>query len=70
MSILNRMKQQQGVENNNISQQGAEPSEYDLSKQDIEMLLTLIKDSTFKGEHVETLYSLVYKLQQQYLQKK
>lgn len=60
MSILNRMKQQQGDE----------PGEYDLSKQDIEMLLTLIKDSTFKGEHVETLYALVYKLQQQYLQKK
>jgi hypothetical protein len=60
MSILNRMKQQQGVEN----------AEFDLSKQDIEMLLTLIKDSTFKGEHVETLYGLVYKLQQQYLQKK
>ena len=70
MSILNRMKQQQGVENNNITQQGDEPGEYDLSKQDIEMLLTLIKDSTFKGEHVETLYALVYKLQQQYLQKK
>jgi hypothetical protein len=38
----------------------------DLSKGEIELLLLLIKDSSFKGEHVETIYSLVYKLQQYY----
>ena len=38
----------------------------DLSKGEIELLLVLIKDSSFKGEHVETIYSLVYKLQQYY----
>ena len=39
---------------------------FSLSKQEIEFLLILIKDANFKGEHVELLYSLVYKLQQQY----
>ena len=48
-----------------------EPSQAPLSslvfsKQEIELLLLTIKDSSFKGEHVETIYNLVYKLQQQY----
>lgn len=38
-----------------------------LSKQEIELLLELIKQATFKGEHIETLYHLVLKLQNQYL---
>jgi hypothetical protein len=40
-----------------------------LEKHEIEFILTLIKESTFKGEYVESLYNLVYKLQQQYLNK-
>ena len=40
---------------------------FSLSIAEIELLLTLIKESTFKGEHVEVLYTLVYKLQQQHL---
>jgi hypothetical protein len=42
----------------------------DLSKGEIEILLLLIKDSNFKGEHVEKIYSLVYKLQQYYVSSK
>lgn len=38
-----------------------------LTKEEIEVLLVMIKDSTFKGEHVEKIYTLVYKLQQYYL---
>jgi hypothetical protein len=38
-----------------------------LSKQEIELLLSLIKQTTFKGEHIETLYNLVLKLQNQYI---
>jgi hypothetical protein len=38
-----------------------------LSKSEIEVLLLLIKDASFKGEHVEKIYSLVYKLQQYYV---
>jgi len=57
MSILDKLKQ-----NNKASETDA----FSLSKQEIEFLLLLIKDANFKGEHVELLYSLVYKLQQQY----
>ena len=42
----------------------------ELSKSEIEVLLLLIKDANFKGEHVEKIYSLVYKLQQYYVSSK
>lgn len=38
-----------------------------LSKQEIEYLLLLIKETSFKGEDVELLYNLVLKLQRQYI---
>jgi hypothetical protein len=38
-----------------------------LTPEEIEFLLILIKNSTFKGENLETLYNIVYKLQQQYI---
>ena len=38
-----------------------------LTKQEIEVLLVLIKQSSFQGESLENLYNLVLKLQQQYL---
>jgi hypothetical protein len=59
MSILDRIKPPQ-----------PEPQpkpEFVLDKHEIELLLVLIKTSTFIGEQVEDLYSTVYKLQQQYL---
>lgn len=42
-------------------------STLDLSKGEIEILLLLIKDGNFKGEHIEKIYNLVYKLQQYYM---
>ena len=41
--------------------------EFSLEHQEIELLLTLIKNSTFSGSQLEELYTIVYKLQQQYL---
>ena len=38
-----------------------------LSKQELEFLLVLIKQVTFKGENVELLYNIVNKIQQQYI---
>jgi hypothetical protein len=38
----------------------------ELSKQEIEYLLLLIKDSKFLGEHLEIVYNIVIKLQNQY----
>jgi hypothetical protein len=63
MSILNKIQQQSNTE----ASQSQERDAFSLSKQEIEFLLTLIKDSSFKGEYIETLYALVYKLQQQHL---
>jgi len=39
----------------------------DLTKEETETLLLTIKEMTFKGEHVEKVYNLVYKLQQYYV---
>lgn len=61
MSLIDKIKQQ-----NIEASQSPERDAFSLSKQEIELLLSLIKESTFKGEHVETLYTMVYKLQQQY----
>lgn len=61
MSLLDKIKQQ-----NIEASQSPERDAFSLSKQEIELLLSLIKESTFKGEHVETLYTMVYKLQQQH----
>lgn len=52
MSIIN--KNPQSIINEN------------LGKQEIEFLLKLIKDITFKGEDIELLYNLILKLQNQY----
>jgi len=44
--------------------------DFSLSKSELEFLLLLIKDSTFKGIQVEDVYNTVYKLQNQYVQLK
>ncbi len=41
-----------------------------LTKQEIEILLLMIKDATFRGEDVESIYNIVYKLQQNYVNQK
>jgi len=41
-----------------------------LNKQEIEILFELIKKSNFLGEHIETVYNMVIKLQNQYLEQK
>jgi hypothetical protein len=58
MSIMNRIK-------GDSSQSREESSS--LNKQEIEVLLNLIKTSSFIGEDVESIYNMVIKLQKQYL---
>lgn len=41
-----------------------------LTLQELEFLLFLIKNSSFKGEQVEIIYNAAVKLQQQYLELK
>jgi hypothetical protein len=52
------------------SSPGNSGEEFTLDKIEIEYLLDLIKNSSFPGTHLEMLYTVVYKLQQQYLSKK
>jgi hypothetical protein len=56
MSILDKLK----------SQPASEPV-IQLSKQEIEFLLGILKDVSVRGEHVETFYNIILKLQEQYL---
>jgi hypothetical protein len=39
----------------------------DLNKEEISLLLGIVRQTTFKGENIEPLYNLVLKLQNQYL---
>jgi len=56
MGLLNRVQPQ------------PQPSSQDnLEKKEIEFILNTIKDSTFKGEDLDTLYKVVVKLQNQYV---
>jgi len=41
-----------------------------LTQQELEFILLLIKNSTFKGEQLEIIYNAAIKLQQQYLELK
>jgi hypothetical protein len=59
MSIINRKKSE------DLSQQRDESST--LNKQEVELLINMIRSNSFLGEHVETVYNMVVKLQQQYL---
>jgi len=56
MSILDKLKSQSKTESNN-----------QLTKQEIEFLLVLLKDVSVRGEHVETFYNIILKLQEQYV---
>ena len=41
--------------------------ESSLTKQEIEVLLNMVRTTSFLGEHVESVYNMVIKLQKQYL---
>ena len=51
---------------NNDSSLSHEES-FSLTKQEIEVLLNMIRTNSFLGEHVESVYNMVIKLQTQYL---
>ena len=56
------------IDNNVKKEQTTTLSPSQLNTKVIEMLLSLIKRSTFLGEDVETIYHMVVKLQNQYLE--
>jgi hypothetical protein len=62
MGIINRKPQ-----NTKETESSSTNEELSLSKQEIEVLLNMIRTNSFLGEHVESVYNMVIKLQQQYL---
>jgi len=56
MSIIDRLKSQPKPE-----------STSQLTKQEIEFLLMILKDVAVRGDQVETFYNIILKLQDQYL---
>jgi hypothetical protein len=58
MAIIEKQKQNSSPTNG---------EEFLLSQQELDFLLVLIKESTFRGAQLEEVYNTVYKLQQQYL---
>jgi len=52
---------------NRVQPQSQSSSQDNLEKKEIEFILNTIKDSTFKGEELDTLYKVVVKLQNQYV---
>jgi hypothetical protein len=53
------------LENNNIP---TSSDDNKLSREELELLINLIKRSSFLGEHVEIVYNIVLKLQNQFLE--
>lgn len=53
------------LENNNVP---TTSNSNKLEKEELELLINLIKRSSFLGEHVEIIYNIVLKLQNQFLE--
>jgi hypothetical protein len=67
MGLLDKIKQQKGTQNAPLMDTILTLDSDQLSIQELEFLLLMLKQSTFKGEMIETMYSLVMKLQSQYM---
>jgi hypothetical protein len=61
------------INNNNKEESSTTPllstlkeQSLNLTKEEVEVLLIIVRDATFKGESVEKVYNLILKLQQYY----
>jgi hypothetical protein len=55
------------IKNKTVQTKAKSQPDIDLNETEIVTLLSLVKRSTFSGEDIESLYNLVLKLQQQYV---
>ena len=55
------------VANNPIPETTGPTQDYSLTREELQFILGMIKQSTFQGEAIEMLYKLVIKLQNQYI---
>jgi hypothetical protein len=71
MGLLDKIKQQKGVQDTPTPVNTTPTLASDqLNAQELEFLLSMFKQSTFKGEMIEVMYNLVIKLQSQYTKQK
>ena len=66
MGLLDKINQQKGTQPQNTTT----PASEQLNAQELEFLLLLIKQSTFKGEAIELVFNTALKLQTQYTKAK
>jgi hypothetical protein len=62
MGLLDKINQQKGIQPQNTETLAPDQ----LNVQELEFLLMLLKQTTFKGEHVELIYNTALKLQNQH----
>jgi hypothetical protein len=70
MGFRSKIKTRQQIKTENKSQKNQQSEVQDknlLTREEINYVLGIIKDTTFKGSEIERLYNIVYKLQSQYL---
>ena len=67
LKLINKVMGLLDQANNNKIISKIDEVKVDLSKEELEILLGTLKNSHFKGEIVETIYNLVWKLQNSYL---
>ena len=67
MGLLDKIKQQKGTQNAPLRDTALTLDSDQLDIQELEFLLSMLKQSTFKGEMIEVMYNLVIKLQSQYM---
>ena len=66
---MDQLKKLTEEEKSNIPEENNQliiPSKNNLDKKEITIILNLIKNTTFKGDSLETMYNLVLKLQNQF----
>lgn len=57
------------VKKENLLPQSKEKESTPFSKEELEILLRIISEGSFKGKEIQVVYDMVYKLQQMYLEK-
>lgn len=70
MGFRSKIKTRQQIKTENVSLDNQQSEVQDknlLTREEINYVLGIIKDTTFKGSEIERLYNIVYKLQSQYL---
>ena len=63
MSLIDKVKK---ISKSTPKKESIKLPKNSLDKQELSIILNLIKETSFKGEDIETMYNLILKLQDQY----